>query len=364
MKTTISDIMNYARMDHDCVEPGLVQVPKRLRAVVPAKVKQLAESMAAIGLQQPITVWSNAPDHLELVAGAHRLAAAIKLGWPQIDVISVDDMPEIDRQLWEIDENLMRAELTTVERDNHLVRREELWERRDSGATCATIKGPGMPKGFATETADATGLSKATINRSLSRAKSIPSDIRDQIKGTALDTGVYLDSIKGMDSEDQRAKVNADLAEPKKPAPVVTTDPAEGSLESLKRLSAALDDALKAAAPETRKQFRAWQAEIINTNWRKSIEGIVQTGRDLIAAKRELPDGEFTKMIETDLPFSRQAAQQLMAIASDPAIANPNRGSDFPPSWVETVLAQLASLSAEDFEDAQERGLTTKRVPS
>jgi len=77
----------------------------------------------------------------------------------------------------------MRAELTTVERDDHLVRREELWERRDSGAGCATIKGPGMPKGFASETAAATGLSKATINRALSRGKSIPADIRDTIKG-------------------------------------------------------------------------------------------------------------------------------------------------------------------------------------
>jgi ParB-like chromosome segregation protein Spo0J len=41
--------------------------------------------------------------------GAHRLAAAIKLGWEDIDAIFADGMTEIDRQLWEIDENLMRA---------------------------------------------------------------------------------------------------------------------------------------------------------------------------------------------------------------------------------------------------------------
>ena len=54
----------------------------------------------------------------------------------------------------------MRAELTTVERDEHLVRRKELWGRRDSGPTCPTIKGPGQPKGFAADTAKATGMSK------------------------------------------------------------------------------------------------------------------------------------------------------------------------------------------------------------
>ncbi len=43
-----------------------------------------------------------------------------------------------------------------------------------------------------------------TVNRALSRAKAIPADIRDQIKGTKLDTGTYLDSLKGMDPDDQR----------------------------------------------------------------------------------------------------------------------------------------------------------------
>jgi len=38
-----------------------------------------------------------------------------------------------------------------------------------------------------------------TVNRALSRAKAIPADIRDQIKGTKLDTGTYLDWLKGME---------------------------------------------------------------------------------------------------------------------------------------------------------------------
>jgi len=38
------------------------------------------------------------------------------------------------------------------------------------------------------------------------------------IKGTSLDTGTYLDSIEGMEPDDQRAQVKRDLAEPKRRA--------------------------------------------------------------------------------------------------------------------------------------------------
>ena len=60
--------------------------------------------------------------------------------------------------------------------------------------------------GFASETATATGISKRSINRSVSRVEAIPGDIRAIIKGTKLDTGTYLDSLKGMEPDEQRAK--------------------------------------------------------------------------------------------------------------------------------------------------------------
>ncbi len=100
---------------------------------------------------------------------------------------------------WEIDENLMRAELSPTEMAEHIARRDDLWDKRDTGASCTSIKGPGQPKGFAAETAEKTGVAKSTVTRALSRAKAIPGDIRAIIKRTKLDTGVYLDSLKGME---------------------------------------------------------------------------------------------------------------------------------------------------------------------
>lgn len=96
-------------------------------------------------------------------------------------------------------------------------------------------------------------------------------------------------------------------------------------------------------------------AEIINADWRKSIESIIQTGRDLAAAKAELPHGEFGRMVADDLPFSARTAEKLIAVSSHPAIANPTPASHLPPSWA--VLSELTALSAEDFTDAQAKGI-------
>ncbi len=124
-------------------------------------------------------------------------------------------MTDIDRQLWEIDENLMRAELSPSEMALHLARREVLWVDRETqvGKVCPPEKPvgnkspPKQKKGFATDTAKKTGVSKRAINLATSRAKAIPEDVFAMIKGTKLDTGTYLDWLKGMDPDDQRGAV-------------------------------------------------------------------------------------------------------------------------------------------------------------
>ena len=106
-------------------------------------------------------------------------------------------------------------------------------------------------------------MSKRTINEHISRAKAIPGDIRAIIKGTKLDTAVYLDSLKDMEPKEKQAQITADLAEAKKPKPKAS---AQESLERLKRgwrEKLAADDAwefvLKAATTETRSRIYAWQ---------------------------------------------------------------------------------------------------------
>ena len=170
-----------------------VVIPKRLRHVNDDKVNALAKSMEAIGLQQPITVWHDGIDFF-LVAGAHRLIAACKLGWESIDAFEMK-ADEIDRQLWEIDENLMRSELTATQQAEHLAKRKELWEAwQKSGPNCPTLTGRGN-KGFAAETAEATGVSKRTVNRAVNRAHGVDREVFDEIRNTRWDRGQVLDEL-------------------------------------------------------------------------------------------------------------------------------------------------------------------------
>lgn len=118
------------------------------------------------------------------------------------------------------------------------------------------------------------------------------------------------------------------------------------------------------AVTDVRTRSRKEWADLINADWRKSIEGIIRTGQRLAEAKRELPHGEFGRMVTDDLLFSERTARQLMRISAHPSITNRTPASGLPNSWA--VLSELAKLSPNDFTDAQARGLingqTSKRA--
>lgn len=182
-----------------------INVGDRRRPIDSAKVMEIAKSIEAIGLQQPITVMEyddadNDEFTLHLIAGNHRLAACKSLGWGNIPCIVVD-MDEIDRELWEIDENLMRAELTPAQEARHLSRRKELWGKRNSGQSSPINKG--RPKEFAGATSEQTGMAKRTINQAISRAENIDPAAMEALQGTSLDKGVELDALKKLSPDEQ-----------------------------------------------------------------------------------------------------------------------------------------------------------------
>jgi ParB family chromosome partitioning protein len=89
----------------------------RLRPVSEADMMAVAASFAERGQDQPIIV-RDAGDRggkLRLVAGAHRVTAAKYLGWASIKAI-IRDMTSDEALLAEIDENLIRRELTILDR--------------------------------------------------------------------------------------------------------------------------------------------------------------------------------------------------------------------------------------------------------
>jgi ParB family chromosome partitioning protein len=119
-------------MIHEIIEPTNLQqveitkicLGTRKRKTSEAAVRKIAESMAELGLRTPLTVNSvdtgQPQPKITLIAGAHRLAAAKKLGWTHINCLVLENEPADRVELWEISENLHRKDLSKDERDAHL----------------------------------------------------------------------------------------------------------------------------------------------------------------------------------------------------------------------------------------------------
>ena len=145
-----------------------VVVRGRKRPLNPNRVDSLADSMGTIGLQTPISVYTNETDTI-LVAGNHRLEAAKKLGWEWIDCQYIR-LDETSREMWEIAENLHRCDLTKDQRDEHIRRYAELLEQKKTIVPQNAEQLPqkrGRPKSITTQIAEDTGLSDDTVRRAL-----------------------------------------------------------------------------------------------------------------------------------------------------------------------------------------------------
>jgi len=75
-------------------------------------VKELAESLSAQGLIQPIVVTQEAPYQWKCVAGHRRLAAATLLGWEAIEAIEHASLSPEEAHKINLQENMARKDLT------------------------------------------------------------------------------------------------------------------------------------------------------------------------------------------------------------------------------------------------------------
>ena len=202
-----------------------VLVNNRLRQPQEESIQALAESIESIGLLNPVVVKAStktdsgtAEETFCMVAGVRRLFACKHLGYTSIPA-RIFLGTEIDDRLAEIDENLCRAELSELEKSEHLAEKKELYEvkhpeTRHGGA-------PGKAGGgkkaktdnlstFATDTAQKTGVTDRDIRRSIRRAEKIPNEVKDMIINTEIaNKGVELDALAKMDPKEQKAAVQA-----------------------------------------------------------------------------------------------------------------------------------------------------------
>jgi ParB-like chromosome segregation protein Spo0J len=112
--------MSGFQNDIDTLSLDQIFVGDRLRPVNPVAVAALKESFAKIGMKTPISVRFISNElGFQLITGLNRYTAAGELGWNRI-AVRYETGTERDALQWEIAENLHRAELTELERSNHI----------------------------------------------------------------------------------------------------------------------------------------------------------------------------------------------------------------------------------------------------
>lgn len=103
-----------------------------------------------------------------------------------------------------------------------------------------------------------------------------------------------------------------------------------------------------------KKTHADYWAPRINAQWQKSVEGIINVGRQLIAAKEACEHGEFLRLfkgheiaVSEPVPFGERSAEMLMEVAGNKVISNPKFVSDLPQSW--GTLYELTKLNDEQI---------------
>lgn len=132
-----------------------IDADDRLRALDPAWVELLAEEFARDGHKEPIRVVARG-ERFRLIAGARRIAAALRLGWTEIAAGIEPEEALADAavlRIAEIKSDILRGELTVLERAIYLAAWREAHEsvhaapkrgrkpKTELSAQCARISG-------------------------------------------------------------------------------------------------------------------------------------------------------------------------------------------------------------------------------
>ena len=214
-----------------------IKVPRNRRTPMKGRVASVARSMKEIGQLNPITV------HMEgnkLIAGLTRLRAAEELDWKDIQC-NVVDFDKLHGELAEIDENIERSNLTTLEEAQALARRKAIYlelnpetatgiaqangsnkaqDGKLSGDTgknvadnlSATSSDEKTTPSFAQDAAEQLGVTERTIRRQTAIGENIVPEAAEAIKDTPLaDNQRELEALSKL-PEKQQVKVAEAIA--------------------------------------------------------------------------------------------------------------------------------------------------------
>lgn len=266
-----------------------IEIKRGRRPVNKERVAQIAESITTVGLLHPISV----NKQYQLVTGRHRLEAFKTLGKKTIPAITTEKGLKAD--LAEIDENLIRQELSVLERAECLKKRKDIYEIM---YPVPAKGGPGRGHkekernhfvSFTTDTAGKISSSRRTIEHEVQIANNIPPDLKKTILKTDLaDNKVELLQLARLDTKLQHRVVKLRLKNDD-----VTVDEIVKDLMVKKRVRDREQERKKLLS---NSDSNLNNVELYHGDCRELFPGIIK------ALKKETPDADI--IVISDPPYN------------------------------------------------------------
>jgi len=182
-----------------------IKVDDGRRPVDREAVRAIAASIKQIGLQNPISLMAPVKNVYRLITGRHRLEATRLLGDHMI-LASIMKVSDDDARLWEISENLHRADLSKLERAEQVVEWKTL--TADRVRKVSAPLGGVQPKEFGNrKTAKELGIDEKEV-RNATKIAAITPEAKEAARAARLDDNQSaLLTVAEAPPEQQRAMV-------------------------------------------------------------------------------------------------------------------------------------------------------------
>lgn len=198
-----------------------VVVRDRLRPVSEAGVEALIASINEIGvMKDAIHVRKHYTGEFRLLAGAHRLAAAERLGWDEIEAKVWTDVTDDWARLIEIDDNLAGAEMNALDTAVFLATRKVVYERLHPETRADAFKGnrhtgslAAELSSFASTISEKMGITDRQVRKIIAAGSRLgPDEIRQLRLAPRPVTLADLQAISGIGEAPERYDVVRQLA--------------------------------------------------------------------------------------------------------------------------------------------------------
>ncbi|KAB6715831.1 ParB/RepB/Spo0J family partition protein [Roseobacter sp. TSBP12] len=249
----------------------------RLRPVSVAGVESLIASINETGvMKDAIHVRKKKDGTLHLLAGAHRIEAARRLGWEEIEAKVWTDVTDDWALLMEIDDNLAGAEMNALDTAVFLATRKEVYERLHPETKADAFKGNQHTGklaadivSFATSTAEKFGLTDRHVRRLITAGSKLASNEVAQLRAAPKPVTLKdLTEIAKIGEASERGNVVARLAQGTAKSVTdarkqINAKPGDAHVSAADQSLRKLNDAFARAPLAARRAFVAEHADVL-----------------------------------------------------------------------------------------------------